>query len=161
MRIPIRLWGMDRAGKLFEVKAQTVDITPLGAQVEGVYCLITPGSIVGIQRGKSKARFRVQWVGEPGTPMEGRIGIRCIEPGRYIWGIPLVRQLQDVGFEDEGESTPLLGTDPWVVPGQVERQARRDAQLKAAEAPQEAAEAVSPFPKRHTRKGVMSRRMRA
>ncbi|HEX5433010.1 MAG TPA: hypothetical protein VFY05_02135, partial [Candidatus Angelobacter sp.] len=48
------------------------------------------GCMVGIECGRSHARFRVVWVGR------GQIGVRSAEPGKYIWGVPLKRNMEEV-----------------------------------------------------------------
>jgi hypothetical protein len=94
-KLPVRVWGMDSTGKLFSIEAFTVDITPRGARLEGVSCMLQRGAIVGVECGRSRARFRVAWVGHPGTSREGQLGIQCVEPGKYIWGVPLQRMMDD------------------------------------------------------------------
>ena len=84
--LPVRLWGMDVNGKPFTQNASSVDITRLGARVQGVTCQIQHGDIIGIQHGNDKARFRVIWVARPGARNEGQIGVHCVEAGKYIWG---------------------------------------------------------------------------
>ncbi len=84
--LPVRLWGMDVNGKPFTQNASTVDITKLGARVQGVTCHIQHGDIIGVQHGNDKARFRVIWVARPGSRNEGQIGVHCVEAGKYIWG---------------------------------------------------------------------------
>jgi hypothetical protein len=84
--LPVRLWGMDVNGKPFTQNAASVDITRLGARIQGVTCQIQHGDIIGIQHGSDKARFRVIWVARSGSRNEGQIGVHCVEAGKYIWG---------------------------------------------------------------------------
>jgi hypothetical protein len=84
--LPVRLWGMDVNGKPFTQNASSVDITRLGARLQGVSCQIQHGDIIGVQHGTDKARFRVIWVARPGSRNEGQIGVHCVEAGKYIWG---------------------------------------------------------------------------
>lgn len=84
--LPVRLWGMDINGKPFTQNASSVDITRMGARLQGVTCRIQHGDIIGIQHGNDKARFRVIWVARPGSRNEGQIGVHCVEVGKYIWG---------------------------------------------------------------------------
>jgi len=95
MKLSVRLWGMDTAGKLFSLEAFTLDITPRGARIEGITCFLQRGAIIGIECKQSRARFRVAWVGQPGTDLHGQIGVHCVEPGKYIWGVPLQRRMED------------------------------------------------------------------
>ena len=84
--LPVRLWGMDINGKPFTQNASSVDITRMGARLQGVTCRIQHGDIIGIQHGNDKARFRVIWVARPGSRNEGQVGVHCVEVGKYIWG---------------------------------------------------------------------------
>lgn len=95
MALPVRVWGMDLSGKLFDVEAQTVNITPVGARISGISFHLRRGAVIGIQCGRSRARFRVTWTGQAGTPSEGHIGVQCVETGKYIWGVALRRVLEE------------------------------------------------------------------
>jgi hypothetical protein len=100
MSLLVRIWGMDVNSRLFKIEAHTVDLTPVGARLEHVRCPLQRGMVIGVECGSSRSRFRVSWVGQPGTPKEDQIGIRCIEPGKYIWGVPLARKFEDQYGED-------------------------------------------------------------
>ena len=105
MKLPVRVWGMDSAGKLFSIEASTLDITPRGACLEGVTCMLQRGAIIGVECGRSRARFRIAWVGKPGSDRDGQIGVQCVEPGKYIWGVPLPRAMD----ADDGTARLLQG----------------------------------------------------
>lgn len=111
MMLPVRLWGMDRHGKLFEQHATTLDITPVGACLTGVTCDLQVGCIVGVQHGNSKSRFKVAWIGEPGSSRDTQIGIITVEPGKYIWGVALARQFGD-HFRSEASDIPATAIPP-------------------------------------------------
>ncbi len=90
--LPVRIWGMDFDGNLFQQDAETVNITPSGARIQGITYKLHRGAIVGVQCGHMSARFRVVWVGEKNDA--GQIGIELLERGKYIWGTPLTRTLR-------------------------------------------------------------------
>lgn len=90
----VRIWGMDATGKLFDIEAQTVDITPVGAKIEGCLPPLERGAVIGVQCGQSRARFRIVWVREHRTASHA--GIRCVEPGKYIWGLALQRKMEEL-----------------------------------------------------------------
>jgi hypothetical protein len=90
--LPVRIWGMDFDGNLFQQNVRTIDITPPGARLEGVTCNLHRGAVIGVQCGTGSARFRVVWVGE--GEEAGQIGIEVMEAGKYIWGTPLTRKLR-------------------------------------------------------------------
>ena len=77
---------MDVNGKPFTQNASSVDITRMGARIQGVTCQIQHGDIIGVQHGSDKARFRVIWVARSGSRNEGQIGVHCVEANKYIWG---------------------------------------------------------------------------
>ncbi len=99
MKLPVHIWGMDALGKLFKADANTVDITPLGACLEGVSIPLQRGSIIGVQCGRSQCRFRIVWIGEPGSRQEGQIGLRSMDIGKYIWGVSLERKMEETPAE--------------------------------------------------------------
>ena len=98
IQLPVRVWGMDSDGKVFNVHAYTVDITPVGARLQGEFGPLRRGAVIGIECGRSKARFQVSWVGDPSGPRHGQIGIRCVEPGKYIWGVALKRTMDEASL---------------------------------------------------------------
>ena len=85
--IRVRVYGTDGRGNPFSQTAYSVDISRSGACLEGVGFLTTPGMELEVKRGWKKARFRVVWVGKPGTPRAGQVGVLCLEPENNIWGI--------------------------------------------------------------------------
>src|SRR6476660_8004036 len=87
--ISVRLWGLDRDGKVFSQNVKTLNIATSGARLFGVTAALERGFIVGLQCGNMRARFMVMWVGEKGTPREGQIGLRAAENG--IWSVALPR----------------------------------------------------------------------
>ena len=83
----VRIFGMDAQGHPIHLAATTMDISKSGARLKGIRCWDFPGEIIGVRHGMEKARFRIVWVGPPGTPVDGQIGLLCVEVGRYIWGV--------------------------------------------------------------------------
>lgn len=98
-QIAVRLWGIDADGKPFNEDVRTTDVSLTGAKISGVKATLRNGDILGIQAPTGKARFRVTWAGDPGTPLEGQISVCCVEPGKCIWDPELFRP---------AETTPLL-----------------------------------------------------
>ena len=84
LQLPIRVWGLDAAGKAFSANTRTIEISALGARVVAGDLSVQKSDVVGIQFGEAKARFRVVWLGsERNEP--GSIGVECVEPGKCIW----------------------------------------------------------------------------
>lgn len=87
--LAVRVRGTDRSGSPFVQDARTLDISSTGARLDWVGSLLMRGQTIEVQHGRERADFRVVWVGRPGTFRAGQIGIRCLEPGRCIWGVDL------------------------------------------------------------------------
>jgi PilZ domain-containing protein len=68
--------------------AYTVDITDGGARLGGLRTQLQLGTIVSLQRGSDKAKFRVAWLREL-APNELQAGVECLEPRNNFWGVNL------------------------------------------------------------------------
>ncbi|MGH9601075.1 MAG: PilZ domain-containing protein [Terriglobales bacterium] len=90
MRLPVRVFGIDDKNRPFNLIAQTVDITPIGARLRGIKHLEV-GSVVQIEHQKTRARYRVVWIGGHGTENDSHLGLECLEPAKCIWGDALPR----------------------------------------------------------------------
>jgi len=85
--LPIIVRGFDLRGSPFTVNTHTSDISYSGASLNDLNGVVAPGMKVEIDARGQQAWYRVQWVGKNGTSRAGRVGVRCLEQGRYIWGI--------------------------------------------------------------------------
>src|SRR5882672_10053755 len=90
-----------RRGGQEKYLSHTLDLTDDSARLGGLRYMLEPGEIVELQRGVSKAKFRVVWMGAPGSAMEGQAGVRSLEPGKVIWNVNLPA--------DETDAAPLTG----------------------------------------------------
>ncbi len=81
----VKARGVDRNGNSFTQKIHTIDISRSGARLDSMGSLSAPGGTIEVKRGWRKARFRVVWVGEIGTPQYNQIGISSLEPGKDLW----------------------------------------------------------------------------
>ena len=68
--------------------AHTIDITDVGARLGALRTQIQPGTIISLQRGSKKAKFRVEWIREL-ISNELQAGIECVEPQTNFWGVDL------------------------------------------------------------------------
>ena len=89
MPLSVRLWGLDREGKVFSQNVKTLNIATSGARLCGVTAELERGFIVGLQCGNMRARFMVVWVGEKGSSQEGQVGLAVARNG--IWSVALPR----------------------------------------------------------------------
>jgi hypothetical protein len=79
--------------------AHTLDVTEISARLGGLRMQLEPGEIIEIQRGAVKAKFRVYWIGMPGTQTEGQAGVRGLDPGKSIWSIHLPADQPDIAID--------------------------------------------------------------
>jgi PilZ domain len=85
---PVVVRGADSRGTPFVLTAETRDISCSGACLKGLSGIVVSGRKVEVECGDQRAWFRVQWAGAAGSSKAGQAGIRCLEPGKYIWGVP-------------------------------------------------------------------------
>jgi hypothetical protein len=92
LAIPVRVSRRMQEGSTSSQMACTLDITPDGARLNGIYSVEAPGEVIAVERGKNKAYFRVVWIGQRGTAQAGQLGVQCIEPDKNIWDIKFVSE---------------------------------------------------------------------
>lgn len=95
LTLPVRVWGLDATGKLFEQVASTVDVTTTGAHITGIEHLLQRGCVIGVEHGSSRARYRVTWVSGSEGDKPGKVGLQLIEIGKFIWGRVIPRVFGD------------------------------------------------------------------
>ena len=98
--LPVRTWISAEGGKPVLHAACTLDVTPTGARLAGVRAQTEAGAVLTVERGRNKARFRVIWVGQAGSPSEGHLGIECLDAGKWNWDVQLPASAgDDANFE--------------------------------------------------------------
>jgi hypothetical protein len=70
-------------------------VAPAGVKVEG--------QIVFLQRQNRRARYRVIWIGKPGTKHADQVGVECLEPNNVIWENDIRTRLQQAAFVETAE----------------------------------------------------------
>jgi hypothetical protein len=80
--------GTDPRGYPFAVTTETRDVSRSGARLKGLTHIVEAGWKVEIECQDQRAWYRVQWVGQDNSPRAGQVGVRCLEPGKHIWGLP-------------------------------------------------------------------------
>ena len=88
--VPIRVRGVDEQGQPYTQSAQAVDVSRHGARLDGIGYATRPGETIEVKRRWHSARFRVLWVGDPGTPQADQAGVYALQPEKNPWGIDLV-----------------------------------------------------------------------
>ena len=89
MVLPLRMWVGKPADESSGLQlAHTVDISPIGGRLGGLRTELLPGQTITLQRGQTKASFRVIWNRHLG-PGENQAGIEALESENNIWGVDL------------------------------------------------------------------------
>lgn len=88
MRVIVR--GVDPNGNPFVHSANTVDVSQVGARLDGVGYLTKPGDTIEVKRRwHGKARYRVVWIGQIGSAEVNQIGLSCLDADKNIWSVSL------------------------------------------------------------------------
>jgi hypothetical protein len=101
--LQVRLFGTNSQGQVFSAKATTVNISQQGVELSGVPDLKVD-EIVGISYGDKRVHFRVKWMGKPGTPKQGHVGLVNTAPDKPFWDFPLPPPAPD-GFQVQFQET--------------------------------------------------------
>jgi hypothetical protein len=95
LALPVRVTYYDAESKPRLELACSYDISAHGARLSGLRCVKEAGEIVTVERGRSKAFCRVVWIGESSSPLQGQVGIQCVEAEKTLWGTEL-REMEQV-----------------------------------------------------------------
>lgn len=98
--VPVRIFGTDSGGQIFTEKVNTVNVSRHGAELNGVRAQLKAEEIIGLTYGQTKGHFRVQWVGAPGTPKAGHVGLLNLSPEKALWDFPLPLATVDATVRD-------------------------------------------------------------
>jgi hypothetical protein len=114
--------------------AHTLDATENSARLGAVHLSIEPGEIIEIQRGASRGKFQVFWVGAPGGLLAGQAGVRLVTGGKSIWGPDFPKSQPDIHCEPHNlrSGLPLVNTlHPGSPPQVVEQKFKGGASVRA------------------------------
>jgi hypothetical protein len=95
IEVPVRIFGTDSGGKIFSENVTTIDASQNGAKLRGVRARVKLDEIIGVTCGKNKVHFRVKWIGQPGSPKEGEVGLLNLTPEKPFWDFPLPPAVRD------------------------------------------------------------------
>src|SRR5271168_763204 len=87
--LPVLVRGIDPDGFPFLRTAHTRDVSSSGACLRGLNGIAPPGKKIELEYRAKRAQFRVQWAGPNGPAHPGQLGLRCLEPGKFIWDVPI------------------------------------------------------------------------
>jgi hypothetical protein len=85
----VRIFGTSSSGQVFSEKAVTVNVSQQGIELSGVQSQLGLNEIIGLNYGKNRIHFRVKWIGKPGTPKAGHVGLLNTSPEKPLWDFPV------------------------------------------------------------------------
>jgi hypothetical protein len=71
----------------------TYEISAVGARLVAPQGIQDVGQVISLQRNSRRARYKVIWIGKPGTPHEGQVGVETLEPNNMIWDTEIKNRL--------------------------------------------------------------------
>ena len=93
--LPVKVYGTDDQGHPFVQSATTLNVSLGGLRLNGIGCIRGAGGLVSVEHRNRRGDFRVVWVGENGTSIEGQIGLRSLNPDNFIFPIELPAAVPD------------------------------------------------------------------
>src|SRR5271170_3399787 len=106
IKVAVRIFGTDAGGQIFSQKVSTVNVSQQGVELSGVQAQPNVDEIVGITYGVTKVHFRVKWVGQPGTPKAGHLGLLNLSPEKSLWDFALPPPSLDETARQDRRSSP-------------------------------------------------------
>ena len=90
--LPVRIKGIDGAGKSFEELAHTLDVTANGVRLGSVRRELNLQDEVTIFYRQRKLQYRVVWTRKMKGTSEFQVGLQAITQDREAWGMSLEEQ---------------------------------------------------------------------
>ena len=81
--VPVKLF-LDPSSASYQLCC-TYEIAILGARLVAVAGVTKTGQIIWLQRHNRRAKYKVVWIGKPGTQQAEQIGVELLEPNIVIW----------------------------------------------------------------------------
>ena len=63
----------------------TYEISTNGARLVAPPGVKATGQVIWLQRQNRRAKYKVMWIGEAGTSLQGQVGVETLEPSNVIW----------------------------------------------------------------------------
>lgn len=76
----------------------TYEISTFGARLVAPSGVSVEGQMVFLQRQNRRAKYKVIWIGKPGTKYADQVGVECLEPNNIIWENDIRTRLQQAAF---------------------------------------------------------------
>lgn len=87
--LPVRLQRESDAPPRRKISACTFDISDHGARIAGLQETFQNGEVLIVERTSKRAKYKVVWMGKPGTPLGGHAGMVLLEGQESIWDVEI------------------------------------------------------------------------
>jgi hypothetical protein len=81
--VPVKVFA-DAASPDFQTCC-TYEISTIGVRLVAPSGIKETGQVIVLQRHTRRARYKVIWIGKPGTAEAGQVGVETLEPNTPIW----------------------------------------------------------------------------
>ena len=85
--LPVRVRGKDKAGKVFEDLAHTLDVNATGVRLGAVRHELMASELVTVLYRQRKTEFRVVWTNKLQGSGEYQVGLEAVSTDREGWGL--------------------------------------------------------------------------
>ena len=104
---PVRVMGMDLAGKPFLELAHTLDLSPEGTCLAGLHSPLEISATVILRYEHRQSRFCVVWNRASAGGTGFQLGLKCLEPQKDIWRLGAAPAPESDDYEE-----PVLDSSP-------------------------------------------------
>jgi len=83
LAVPVKVFP--DVGSIESQNCCTYEISTSGARLVAPPGIKKVGQTIWLQRQNRRARYKVVWIGEPDTSLQGQVGVESLEPSNVIW----------------------------------------------------------------------------
>jgi hypothetical protein len=112
INVTVRLVGVDAKGQTYSHSVNTIDVSAHGMRIHAAGFLRKTGEIVTVLYGANRLKFRVVWIGPPGTALEDQaaLAVSALNEDVSKLGLPVSA---DVGISEATTSPSAELGDPF------------------------------------------------
>lgn len=112
INVTVRVVGLDARGQTYSHSVNTVNVSAHGMRIHGAGFLRKTGELVTVVYGANRLKFRVVWIGPPGTALEDQAALAVSTSSEDIsrLGLPIATE---AGATDTGASPSAELGDPF------------------------------------------------
>ena len=112
INVAVRVVGLDARGQTYSQSVNTVNVSVHGMRIHGAQFLRKTGEIVTVVYGANRLKFRVVWIGPPGTALEDQaaLAVAALNEDISKLGLPVS---PDIETDEAHTSAPAEIGDPF------------------------------------------------